>query len=130
MGEKLEKAWTREEVVAAFRKMWDPFPHLVLLLTKDRTIQAANAKALEMGVKVGSKCYELTGAHEVHQSCLANAALKENRAKRNVGLYGERFLDSYWLPVPGEKDLYLHFAIDITKWADPELMKPKPAPAS
>jgi len=124
MGEKQqEKIWTRGEVVAAFRKMWDPFPHIVLLLTKDRTIQAANAKVLEMGVRVGSKCFQLTGSKEVHEVCLANAALQENQAKRNVGPYAERFLDTYWLPIAGEKDLYIHFSIDITKWADPALMK-------
>ena len=117
-----EASWTREEVIRSFRKMWDPFPARVLLLTKDRTVRAANAMALETGVKVGTKCYQLTGSDDIHAACLANAALADQEPKRNVGLYGERFLDSYWLPVPGETDLYIHFAIDITKWADPALM--------
>ncbi len=123
MAEQEQRSWSQEELVRACRKMWDGFPHRVLLLARDRTIRAANATALETGVRVGSKCYQLTGSDEIHAVCRANAALRENQPKRNVGPYGERFLDSYWLPIPGEEDLYIHFAIDITKWADPAQMK-------
>lgn len=102
--------------------MWDFFPHLVLLLRKDRTIVDANRFALDQGVTPNLKCYQLSGGTAIHEVCKADLALMENGAKRNVGNYRGRVLDSYWLPIPGEKNLYIHFAIDITQYAKPELL--------
>jgi hypothetical protein len=31
-------------------------------------------------------------------------------------------LDGYWVPVTGEKDIYVHFGNDITEYVRPELL--------
>ncbi len=111
------------EILKAFNMMWDHFPAVVMLLGKDRTIVALNKQGRDVGIQPGTKCYELTGETGIHDDCLANEALKEGVAKRSVSHFAlaNWVLDSYWVPVSGEKDLYIHFATNITEYAKPEL---------
>ena len=111
------------EILKAFHLMWDMFPTPVFLLRKDRTIVDFNQTARDRGVRLGPKCYQLSGDDCIHKQCLGNSALEEGVGKRSVGYYApsKRFVDSYWLPIGGQKDLFVHFAIDITKYANPEL---------
>jgi hypothetical protein len=105
----------------AFHLMWDPFPFIVMLIQKDRTIIDVNASAKAMGINPGVKCFQLSGESKVHANCLANQALKEKQARRQTA-YNEAFkcvYDSYWLPIAGHDDLYVHFGIDITEHANP-----------
>ena len=113
----------KPEIIKAFYLTWDAFPFVVMLLKKSRTIVAVNKLARDLGITPGMKCYELTGIKESHKECLANAALEEGVTKRTVA-YNDLFrqvLDTYWVPVQGEKDLYIHFNIDISEYAKPEL---------
>jgi hypothetical protein len=111
------------EILKAFHTMWDIFPFPVLLLRKDRTILDCNKAAKDKGVRLGGKCFQLSGEDDIHKHCLGNAALKEGTAKRTVSYSAVRkqVLDSYWLPLSDGKDLFVHFAIDITEYAKPEL---------
>ncbi|MCG6536649.1 MAG: hypothetical protein L7F78_18570 [Syntrophales bacterium LBB04] len=113
------------EILRAFHLMWDMFPSVVLLLRKDRTILDYNQTARDRGIQLGTKCYQLSGDDCIHKECLGNSALEEGAGKRSTGYYarGKRFVDSYWLPIKGEKDLFIHFAIDLTQYANPELFK-------
>lgn len=111
------------EAIDAFHKMWDAFPHLVLLLQKNRTIVASNRVAKKMGLVPGLKCYQWDGVDAIHRNCKGNAALESKTAMRSVANYRGRVLDSYWLPVGGESDLMIHFSIDITKYAKEELLQ-------
>ena len=122
-SQELDKAEVRPEILKAFHLMWDMFPTPVFLLRKDRTILDFNQTARDRGVQLGGKCYQLSGDDCIHKQCLGNSALEEGVGKRSVGYYApsKRFVDSYWLPIGGEKDLFVHFAIDITKYANPEL---------
>jgi hypothetical protein len=112
------------EILKAFHLMWDMFPTPVFLLRKDRTIVDFNRTAKDRGVRLRMKCYQLSGDDCIHKQCLGNSALEEGVGKRSVGYYApsKRFVDSYWLPIEGQKDLFVHFAIDITKYANPELL--------
>ncbi|MEE8399235.1 MAG: hypothetical protein V3S89_09535 [Desulfobacterales bacterium] len=116
-----------EQTMAAFTMMWDAFPSMVMLLKKDRTIVAANKMARDLGVKPGIKCYELSASTGIHQGCLGTPAVEEGVAKRLVSYIDamKQVLDSYWVPVQGEKDLYIHFATDITEYAKPEMFPPE-----
>jgi hypothetical protein len=112
------------DILKAFHLMWDMFPTPVFLLRKDRIIVDCNQTARDRGVRLGgTKCYQLSGDDCIHKQCLGNSALEEGVGKRSVGYYApsKRFVDSYWLPIQGQKDLFVHFAIDITKYANPEL---------
>jgi len=121
--QETEKTEVSPEILKAFHMMWDMFPTPVFLLRKDQTILDFNQTANDRGVPLGGKCYQLSGDDCIHKQCLGNSALEEGVGKRSVGYYApsKRFVDSYWLPIRGEKDLFVHFAIDITKYANTEL---------
>lgn len=112
------------DVLKAFHLMWDLFPSSALLLTRNRTIQACNQFALEKGLREGMKCFQLT-SDDVHKHCKANAALDEGVAQHTVSYaaLSKKVNNSYWLPLAGEKDLFVHVVIDITQYAKPELFQ-------
>jgi hypothetical protein len=115
------------EVIKAFDLMWYHFPAAVFLLQKNRTIVSMNKAAKDLGVITGMKCFQLSGETGIHEGCLGNSALKDGEGKRSV-LYVpamKQVLDSYWLPIPGEKDMLIHFGIDITEYAKPEMFPPE-----
>ena len=109
-------------VLKAFHLMWDVFPSSALLVTRNRTIQACNQAAIERGLRVGMKCFQLT-SDGVHNHCKANVALDEGVAQ-HMTVYSpvmKKVNNSYWLPIEGEKDLFVHVVIDITQYAKSEL---------
>jgi hypothetical protein len=114
-----------EEVRRNFHLFCDNFPFPVMLVHKDRTILAVNKTADTQGYPTGVRWIEM-GKKEHHKGCLANQALAEQTAKRVVAYFDFRgaVLDSYWIPLAGSEELYLHFAPDITPWAK-ESMIPK-----
>lgn len=113
------------EIVKAFHLMWDIFPSPTTLLRKDRTVLACNPAAIERGFRVGMKCFQILGDRSVHKHCQANQALGEGIAKRSAVYSPARntVTDSYWLPLLGEKDLFVHTVINITQYAKPELFQ-------
>src|SRR4051794_5565318 len=115
-----------DEIVSNFHLFWDNFPFPVMLTHKDRTILDRNKAAEDAGYSAGIKCSEL-GPKEAHKGCRANKALNEQKAERVVG-YVEMMgavLDSYWVPLAGKEDLFLHFSIDITPYASANLLPTK-----
>jgi hypothetical protein len=106
------------ELTANFHLFWDNYPFPVMLVRKDRTMVALNKVATTLGCVTGTRCVDI-GKKEDHRGCLANQALKEQEAKRIVAyqpIY-DKVLDSYWIPLAGADDLYLHFSADITDYA-------------
>lgn len=112
-----------DELSNHFHIFWDNFPFPVMLTHKDRTILDRNKAAEAAGYGVNSKCSDL-GPKEAHKGCRANKALNEQKAERVVGYIAmaEAVLDSYWVPLAGHEDLYLHFSIDITPYAAASLL--------
>ena len=112
------------DILQAFRLMWSVFPSTVLLVTRDRTVVACNQSAIERGFRLGMKCFQLS-AEGIHNHCKANATLDEGVAQRTV-VYSpvtKKVNNSYWLPLAGEKDLFVHVVIDISQYAKPELFQ-------
>ena len=66
----------------------------------------------------GSRCADL-GDKEGHKVCQANQALREQSAKRLVSYIApaKAVFDTYWVPLAGSEDFYLHFFTDITEYA-------------
>ena len=115
----------KTELVTAFHWMWDAFPTHAMLVTRDRTIQACNHAAAARGLRPGMKCFQLS-ADRIHKHCKANAALEEGAGQQTV-VYSQvtkRVNNSFWLPIEGEKDLFVHVVIDISSYAKPELFQP------
>ena len=107
-----------EETHRNFHLFWDNFPFPVMLVHKDRTIVDRNKAGEAVGYIVGTRCVDM-GSKEDHKGCLANQALKEHTAKRVVGYIpqAKAVFDSYWVPLAGSDELYLHFFTDITEHA-------------
>jgi hypothetical protein len=114
----MKPAEITKELSSNFHLFWDNFPFPVMLVRKDRTIVDLNKAGQALGCAPGLRCSDI-GKKEDHKGCLANQALLEQSAQRVVAFqesYG-MVLDSYWVPLAGEEDLYLHFSIDITDYA-------------
>ena len=112
-----------QSTIDAFHKMWDTFPSMVMLLKKDRTILALNKVGRDLGIEPCIKCYQMAGRKGIHEGCKADLALGAGDAERSVSYIEKtkKVLDSYWLPITGEKDVYIHFATDITEYAKKEM---------
>ena len=107
-----------EELRRNFHLFWDHFPFPVMLVHRDRTILDRNSAGEAAGCMPGTRCSD-SGRKEDHRGCLANQALQEQTAKRVVA-YADNLgmvVDGYWVPLAGEKDIYLHFFADITEYA-------------
>ena len=122
----MSKKEISEELVRNFHIFWDNFPFPVMLTHRDRTILHINRAAATAGYAAGTRCIDL-GAKENHRRCMANQALQEQTAKRLVA-YSEALglvVDGYWVPLAGEKDLFLHFFADITAYAAEHMFQEK-----
>jgi hypothetical protein len=102
---------TDSALTDAFDQMWGRFPDPMLLVRRDRTILAQNdaAQAQPWG-RVGGKCYDANPAAlgQVCQGCQAHAALDRGTAIACEGVQGGRRIRDYWIPVKGERDVYVH----------------------
>jgi hypothetical protein len=114
----METAALNEETSRNFHLFWDNFPFPVMLVHRNRTILDRNKAAEAVGLTTGTRCVDL-GNKEDHKGCLANKALDGQTPMRTVA-YVEAYgavLDSYWIPLAGEKDLYIHYSADISAYA-------------
>lgn len=115
-----------DDIRSSFHLFWDNFPSPVMLVHKNRTIIEANKAGQAIGCPVGTRCVDI-GEKQYHAGCRANAALREQAGVREVG-YIEHLgivMDSYWIPLAGVEDLYVHFGIDITEFAAERLIPRK-----
>ncbi len=114
----------------------DSLPHWAMLIdVKNRTILAANKLAIEGGAKLGCQCWDDFGHRQFisdeHKKmieadpekkgditikcefCLADEAMETgNSEHKEVEIEGIIW-DTWWVPV--DKDIYLHYAINITE---------------
>lgn len=107
-----------EEIRSNFHLFYDNFPFPVMLVAKDRTILEVNKTAATVGYPTGMRCCDL-GKPEDHRACLAGRALSDQEAKRLVMYYAptKQVLDSYWIPLAGHEDLYVHYGVDVSEYA-------------
>ncbi|MBU1882096.1 HAMP domain-containing protein, partial [bacterium] len=127
--EELAKQYHLQELLL------DSLPHPAMLIKKDRTIVATNRIAREAGAFVEGLCWRDFGQCDyipdedkeyikLHKStprsgthctfCLADVALSSGQGSINAGIlaFGRNW-DTHWVPLAN--DIYLHYAIDITK---------------
>ncbi|MDR2366639.1 MAG: hypothetical protein LBF58_00790 [Deltaproteobacteria bacterium] len=101
-----------ENLLQAFHLMYDNYPESVQLTHKSRTILAINPAAKAMGKDVGLLCSKI-GSPERHRICQANKALKDRKptwVTVNPAAPGGRQYVTFWLPIEGYPDLYIHFS--------------------
>jgi len=100
------------KVIEAFELMWGSFPEPVTLVHKSKEIIAVNAVARSFGREKGMNC--ATIGHEPHRGCLANQVLATQKAAFFKGKFGERDIISYWLPIEGYPEHFVHFGVGVT----------------
>lgn len=108
-----------------FNLMWGLYPAPVFLVRGNRDIVAVNQAAENMGIPVGVKCHELAGNSTICPKCKGNLCLKKRKAQRSMVYIPSQkaFGDTYWVPVLGETDLFVHFFNDISEHVRPELLQ-------
>ncbi len=100
---------TDPKLLEAFELMWGHYPASAMLIHKSRLIVAANAVCRAGGREPGSVCAKW-GDPEAHKGCLAGKALAEQKAQSRIVSSGGVARKSYWLPVAGYHDYYVHFS--------------------
>lgn len=107
-----------EEIIAAFDIMWGLHPSPVMLIKANREIVAVNDVGKQLGIPLGMQCFQLTGQQGVCAGCMANQALKDGVARRAAAWQDKlnMFADTYWVPVRGQKGLFIHFGNNITEY--------------
>ena len=114
--------------------LMDSLPYAAMLIHKDRIILAANKLAREIGVEVGTNCWNTFGKlasirkadkeyFEQHHKgpdcgtkchfCMAEEALSSQKTVHLDVQADDIVWDTYWVPLNPE--IYLHYAIDVTK---------------
>lgn len=102
-----------DKVIEAFHLMWGNFPEGVQLTHKNREIIALNTACERFGRVKGMVCSS-HGAPEGHKGCLANQALSTQQPIYKKSKFGEREIITYWLPVDGYPELFIHFGVGVS----------------
>jgi len=102
-----------EDVIHSFHLMWDNFPETVMLSHKSHQIMAVNKAGRLFGLAPGIFCNKV-GSPESHKGCLAHKALATGKTQTmSIHLEG-RDAVTFWLPIEGFPDFYIHFAVGFT----------------
>ncbi len=93
----------------------DALPCIALLLRPgSREVVACNKAGRDAGAVPGKTCYETWGqSTEPCSWCLAPELWKKNEPQEKEFKGGGVYWDAHWIPI--DKDLYLHYAFDITE---------------
>jgi PAS domain S-box-containing protein len=107
------------------RILLDNIPCVALLIKPEtREIVHANEHALKVGAVPGKQCFVTWGKSSVPCPwCLAPELWAKGKTQRIDVEVSDTIWDTYWVPIT--KDLYLHYAFDITerKQAEDKLLK-------
>ena len=98
---------SEQELIRAFHMMWDNYPESVRLIDRKFRVVAGNTAYLQMGGQVEIKCN--TGDPALHRGCQAMACLKARETKKLVTEVEGVPWDTFWIPVEGTEDYYVHF---------------------
>ncbi|HWR03969.1 MAG TPA: hypothetical protein VN419_08095 [Humidesulfovibrio sp.] len=114
----------KQDVLDSFQTMWGLYPGPVLLVHASRKILAVNKVAEGLGIATGIACHSLHGGDKPCKGCLANKALRQGEGVRSTAWspLSKKYMDAFWSPVAGEKDIYVHFGNDITEFVRAELL--------
>ena len=119
------------------RLMLEGIPNPAWLVTKDHLILSQNAAAEKLGTKAGSPCWRhthglnalpeanreaaatpLPGSDAACGFCLSEEAFAKNAPLNREVEFADRIYDTWWVPLGA--DVYLRYAIDVTKYKNME----------
>lgn len=96
-----------EQIIEAFDMMWGNFPDPVRLIDRNFLVVAANEAYTSTGGQINIHCN--AGDPAMHKGCRALESLKTGETKIMTSEMGGMNWDSYWVPVKGSSDYYVHF---------------------
>jgi hypothetical protein len=71
-----------------------------------------NAAFATVGLAAGMLCSQI-GSPESHKGCLANQALADQKAKFKKISVNSKEVISFWIPVVGQDNIFLHFPVGM-----------------
>ncbi|MHB8074676.1 hypothetical protein [Desulfosporosinus fructosivorans] len=104
------------KLIAAFKMMWGKYHEPVTLIHRSFTIIAVNEACKATGQVAGVKCNAKNP--ELHKGCLAMEALKTNEPKMVVSKRDGIDWTSFWIPVSGVPDYYIHFTNGLNEYME------------
>lgn len=104
------------QLIPAFEMMWGKYHEPVTLIHRSFTIIAVNEASRASGGVPGIKCNAKNP--ELHTGCQAMEALKTNELKMVVSERDGIHWTSFWIPVSGVPDYYIHFTNGLSEYIE------------
>ena len=104
---------TKEELIEAFHLMWDRYPEQVRLIDRSFLVIAGNPAYTQAGGQTGVRCN--VGDPAFHRGCQAMTALNTGETRTTKTEVGGVTWESFWVPVAGEEDYYIHFTNGLSE---------------
>lgn len=101
-------------LIEAFQMMWGNYPEPVRLIHKSFRVVSGNAAYINSNGPVDVKCNATNP--ELHRGCKAMAALKDKETKIKTSIMNDVQWVSYWVPVNGVEDYFVHFTNGINEY--------------
>jgi hypothetical protein len=106
-----------DRLLESFHLMWDHFPECVQLAHKSFLVMAVNPAASIIGREVGMICAK-HGPPAAHKGCTAQKTVREHKTTWKATPAceaGKLGTVTFWLPIDGYPDFYLHFGVGHSK---------------
>ncbi|AAK81323.1 hypothetical protein BJV85_000510 [Clostridium acetobutylicum] len=103
-----------DEIIKAFDMMWGKYIEPVALIRHNFNVVALNDAAKSLGMLTGVKCSAKNP--ESHKGCKAAEALRTNSTQISKDDISGSEWTSFWIPVSGHPDYYVHFASGINEY--------------
>jgi len=97
--------------------MWGKYNEPVRLIDRNFNIVAVNEASKVMGDVAGVKC-NATNSSQMHKGCKAMVALKTNVAQVMTSEKDGIQWTSFWIPVSGFPDHYIHFTNGMNEYIE------------
>ena len=103
-----------DQLIAAFEMMWGKYHEPVTLTHRNFTIIAVNEACKATGQVAGVKCNATNPG--LHKGCQAMEALKTNQSKIVTSDRDGIHWTSFWIPVSGFPDYFIHFTNGLNEY--------------
>ncbi|MDA8222612.1 MAG: hypothetical protein M0Z35_13160 [Desulfitobacterium hafniense] len=104
------------QLIHAFEMMWGKYHEPVTLVHRSFTIIAVNEACRAYGRVAGVKCNAENP--ELHKGCQAIQALTTNEPKIAVSERNGINWTSFWIPVSGVPDYFIHFTNGLNEYME------------
>ena len=107
---------TEKQLIKAFEMMWGNYNEPVRMIHRSYTVIAVNEACKAQGGVSGVKCNATNP--ELHKGCMATQALNTKEIKM-ISTEREGILwTTYWIPVSGAPDYYIHFTNGLNEYME------------